>query len=155
MFRLVRNHVLLRSELTGNPLSDGEKLSHAIEQGQFYMSLDILAEPKGFNAYIETAAGEILPMGSEVKFPKGHEACRHLCRTSRMCPFDTMIIHNGEKMMTSNSQRTEIFIHDPGVYRVEVRVIPTFPLPDGKKVGAVDLYESVLYPLINRAWGGF
>jgi hypothetical protein len=48
-------------------------------------------------------------------------------------PFDTIIIKQGEKMMTSNSQVTHFYINSPGVYRVMVRVIPTLPLPDGKK----------------------
>ncbi|MGE0528386.1 MAG: hypothetical protein AB7P49_15055, partial [Bdellovibrionales bacterium] len=64
LFSLVRNHVLLRSELTGNASSDLEKLAAAIRQGQFYMSLDILGNPKGFNAFIRTRAGQIHPMGS-------------------------------------------------------------------------------------------
>ena len=37
LFRLVRNHVLIRSELTGNPFTDSDKISHAIRGGQFYI----------------------------------------------------------------------------------------------------------------------
>lgn len=132
IFRLVRNHVLLRSELTGNPLTDAEKISHAIEQGQFYMSLDILAEPKGFNAYLETNDGDIWPIGTEMKFQKNMKLVVSLPHKPRS-NWETVILRNGEKMMTSNQQRTDFFVHEPGVYRAMVRVIPTFPLPDGKK----------------------
>jgi hypothetical protein len=132
LFSLVRDHVLLRSELTGNPLTDSEKISRAIRQGQFYMSLDILAEPKGFNAYVEDQQGEISPIGSDVKLGPDMKLVVNLPQKPQV-PFDTMIFRNGERMMTSNSQRTDFFIHEPGVYRVMVRVIPTFPLPDGKK----------------------
>jgi hypothetical protein len=132
VFRLVRNHVLLKSELTGNPITDNEKISHAITNGQFYMSLDILAEPKGFNAYIESESGTIEPIGSELKLEKGMKLVIILPQKPRV-PFDTVVYRNGEKMMTSNSQRTNFFIRESGVYRVMVRVIPTFPLPDGKK----------------------
>jgi hypothetical protein len=132
VFRLVRNHILIRSELTGNPLMDADKISRAIRNGQFYMSLDILADPKGFNAYLETADGEVSPLGSEAKIQKGMKLVVILPQKPR-APFDVNIYRNGEKMMTSNSQRTDFFVHEPGVYRVMVRVIPTFPLPDGKK----------------------
>lgn len=132
VFRLVRNHVLLRSELTGNATTDAEKISHAIRNGQFYMSLDILADPKGFNAYLETQDGEVHPIGSELAFKKDTKLVVILPHKPRV-PFDVMIYRNGDRMMTSNSQRTEFVVHEPGVYRVLVRVIPTFPLPDGKK----------------------
>jgi len=132
LFRLVRNHVLLRSELTGNAMNDSEKISHALRNGQFYMSLDILAEPKGFNAYLESAEGEISPIGAEVPFKKDMKLVVTLPHKPQS-PFDVMIYRNGDRMMISNSQRTDLFIHEPGVYRVMVRVIPTFPLPDGKK----------------------
>ena len=48
-------------------------------------------------------------------------------------PFDVVIYRNGERMMTSNSQTTQYYLTGPGAYRVMVRVIPTLPLPDGKK----------------------
>lgn len=132
VFRMARNHVLLRTELTGNPSTDAEKISHAIRNGQFYMSLDILAEPKGFNAYLESAEGEIFPIGSEIHYKKDMKLVVTLPHKPQV-PFDVVIYHNSDRMMTSNSQRTDFFIHEPGVYRVMVRVIPTFPLPDGKK----------------------
>ena len=132
LFSLVRDHVLLRSEFTGNTASDLEKLSNAIRAGQFYMSLDILGNPKGFNALVRTKSGAIYPMGSEIKFEEGLTLEVTLPQKPKV-PFDTVIIRNGERMMTSNSQVTQYFVNSPGVYRVLVRVIPTFPLPDGKK----------------------
>jgi hypothetical protein len=132
LFSLVQDHVLLRSEFTGNTSSDLEKLSTAIRQGQFYMSLDILGNPKGFNALVRGKQGQIYPMGSELKFEEGLTLEVTLPQKPKV-PFDTVIYKNGEKMMTSNSQVTEYFINSPGVYRVLVRVIPTLPLPDGKK----------------------
>jgi hypothetical protein len=132
LFSLVRDHVLLRSEFTGNTTSDLEKLSAAIRQGQFYMSLDILGNPKGFNALLRSKSGQIYPMGSELKFVEGLTLEVTLPQKPKV-PFDTVIYKNGESMMTSNSQVTQYYINSPGVYRVLVRVIPTLPLPDGKK----------------------
>lgn len=132
LFSLVRNHVLLRSELTGNTASDLEKLSSAIRQGQFYMSVDILGNPKGFNAVLRTRDGQVSAMGATVKLSEGLTLEVTLPQKPKV-PLDTVIYRNGEKMMTSNSQVTQYFVNSPGVYRVLVRVIPTLPLPDGKK----------------------
>lgn len=132
LFSIVRNHLLLRSELTGNAVSDVEKIAQGLRQGQLYMSLDILGNPKGFNAVIRTPAGAIHPIGSQLKMEKGL-ALEVTLPQKPTVPFDTVIYKNGERMMTSNSQTTQYYINGPGVYRVMVRVIPTLPLPDGKK----------------------
>jgi hypothetical protein len=132
LFSLVRNHVLLRSELTGNATTDFEKLVSALRQGQFYMSLDILGNPKGFNTVLKSKRGQISPMGSTVEFEEGLQLEIDLPQKPDV-PFDTVIYKNGERIMTSNSQVTNYFISEPGVYRVMVRVIPTMPIPDGKK----------------------
>ena len=132
LFSLVRNHVLLKSELTGNAVSDVEKLAGAMRQGHFYMSLDILGNPKGFNAVLKNRKGQLSPMGSTLGFEEGMVLEVTLPQKPNV-PFDVVILRNGERMMTSNSQVTNYFLNQPGVYRVFVRVIPTLPLPDGKK----------------------
>ncbi len=132
LFSLVRNHVLLKSELTGNAMSDVEKLSSAIKQGQFYMSLDILGNPKGFNAILRTRDSQLFPMGTRTDYEEGMVLDITLPQKPQV-PFDVVIYRNGERMMTSNSQATQYYLTGPGVYRVMVRVIPTLPLPDGKK----------------------
>lgn len=132
LFSIVRNHVLLRSELTGKAASDAEKLAHAMGEGQVYMSLDILGNPKGFNAVIKTPSGLVIPMGSKVAWQAGLSLEIYLPQRPKV-PFDVMVIRNGERVMTSNVQNTVFPLARPGVYRVMVRVIPTFPLPDGKK----------------------
>lgn len=132
LFSLVRNHVLLKSELTGNAVSDVEKLAGAIRQGQFYFSLDILGNPKGFNAVIKNKKGQAFALGSRLAFEEGLSLEVSLPQKPS-APFDVVILRNGERIMTSNSQITTYFLNEPGVYRVYVRVIPTLPLPDGKK----------------------
>lgn len=132
LFSLVRNHLLLRSELTGNWVNDVEKLATAMGQGHFYMSLDILGNPKGFNAVLKGKSGQIWPMGSEVKFTPGMALEITLPQKPKV-PFDVVVYRDGQRMMTSNAQITQYILNSPGVYRVMVRVIPTLPLPDGKK----------------------
>lgn len=132
LFSLVRNHLLLKSELTGNASGDVEKLATALREGQFYMSLDILGDPKGFNTLVHRPNGQTYPMGSLVPFEEGLELEVTLPQKPKV-PVDTIIYRNGERMLTSNSQSTRFYLNSPGVYRVMVRVIPTLPLPDGKK----------------------
>lgn len=132
LFSLVRNHVLMKSELTGNASNDVEKLASALRQGQFYMSIDILGDPKGFNAVVKTKRGRVFPIGAQIPHEDGLILEVTLPQKPKV-PFDTVIYRNGERMMTSNAQVTSYVMNGPGVYRVMVRVIPTFPIPDGKK----------------------
>ncbi len=131
-FGISTNHVLLKSELTGNEESDREKITQAIRQGNFYVSFDLLANPKGFNAVLKVPRGRSHLMGSEVKWVDGMEFEITLPHKPHV-PFDVDIYKNGELMAVSNSQNTRFRLPGPGVYRIKVRVIPTFPLPDGKR----------------------
>lgn len=131
MFKLVSNHILLPSELTGNWSSDRKKVYGALKAGQFYFALDTLADPKGFFAEMTRRDQKFL-MGSNVKLADDLKLYVHLPRKPNV-PFEVVVIKDGQRFMTSNSQSTTINIHTPGVYRVVVRVIPTFPLPDGRR----------------------
>lgn len=132
LFSIARNHLLLKSELTGNAVTDLEKIDSAMRLGNFYLSLDILGNPKGFNAVLKTQSGEIFPMGSELPYREGMSLEVSLPQKPKV-PFDTIIFKNGEKVIASNAQVTQYFLNGPGIYRVMIRVIPTLPLPDGKK----------------------
>lgn len=132
LFGLVNNHVLLTSELTGQVSSDRLKIGSALRDGRFYMSVDTLANPKGFSAVISDSDGRITPMGSEIKFRDGLELIVEVPIKPDV-PMDVIITRDGERLMTSNSKLTRMPLHSPGVYRAMVRVIPLFPLPDGRK----------------------
>lgn len=132
LLTLASNHILLRSELTGNASNDHKKISEALRKGSFYLSIDTLADPKGFNVTIEAPDGAVHAMGSRLTLKKGMELVVKIPQKPRV-PFDVLIFRNGERVFTSNSLETRWVIHETGTYRVKVRVIPTFPLPDGKK----------------------
>jgi hypothetical protein len=131
LFAIANNHVLLTSELTGTASSDRQKILTAIRNRQFYMSLDILADPKGFLAEIKDDKTSH-PIGSIVKLKAGMQLRVRLPYRPEV-PFETVVLKDGKRFVTSNSQETVMDIHVPGVYRVMVRIIPTLPLPDGKK----------------------
>lgn len=130
-FSLVSNHVLLRSELTGEAASDRRKILGALASGQFYMCLDVLGNPKGFAAYIKDG-DKIYPMGSRVKFSPGMKLVVRIPRKPTV-PFETKFLKDGQELMASNSLETEYDLHGKGVYRVIVRVFPTLTLLDGQR----------------------
>ncbi|MBK7843968.1 MAG: hypothetical protein IPJ71_09760 [Bdellovibrionales bacterium] len=132
LFGLVRNHILLPSELTGDGKSDRVKIASAIRKGQFYMSLDSLANPRGFISLIERLHQPPVLIGGDLKFEAGMILKTVLPQKPNV-PFDVIYYRNGERIMVSNSVETTLRLPGPGVYRVMVRVIPTLPLPDGKK----------------------
>jgi len=132
LFSLVRNHVLLTSELTGDGPADRAKILQALHRGQFYLALDILADPKGFMASLVDSKGNVFPPGQQMKWQEGLELVVHLPNRPQV-PFEVEIYRDGERIVQANTQDTRVRLHAAGVYRVKVRVIPTLPLPDGKQ----------------------
>jgi hypothetical protein len=130
-FSPVTNHVLLRSEMTGEVDKDRKKLLRALSDGQFYMCLDVLGNPKGFAAYIQD--GERMHMmGSKTKWQPGMKIMVHLPAKPKV-PFETAFLKDGQHIMSSNSQDTEFELNGPGVYRIVVRVFTGLTLPDGHR----------------------
>lgn len=130
-FGLLSNHVLLRSELTGEAESDRKKILSALTNGQFYMSLDLFGNPKGFAAFIQDDE-KIYPMGSRVKWKPGMKMTVRIPRKPRV-PFEAAFLKDGQHIMSSNSVETEYELHGKGVYRVVIRVFPILTLPDGQR----------------------
>lgn len=130
-FQLLSNHVLLRSELTGEAESDRKKIVSALAGGQFYMSLDLFGNPKGFSAHIQDGE-KVHEMGSQIKWAPGMKMIVRLPSIPRV-PFETAILKDGQNIMTSHLLETEYELHGRGVYRVIVRVFPILTLPDGRR----------------------
>lgn len=130
-FDMVRNHVLLDSELTGHAINDKRKILKALKEGQFYMSLDVLSNAKGFFAVLKQGQNEI-PMGSEVLLSDDLKIYVKLPQKP-MVDFEIALIKNGEHIASTKSQELFEPIRTSGIYRIEVRVSPKLPIPDGKK----------------------
>lgn len=130
-FELFTNHVLLKSELTGNTNSDKQKIFSALKSGQFYTAFDLIGDPKGFNAFVEEK-GRIYPMGSRLKFNR-NLSLRIRIPVEPVEFFEIVVYRNGIRHLTFNTSEVDVPVDEPGVYRIQVRVSPSLPLPDGKK----------------------
>ena len=130
-FGIAHNHVLLDSELTGRYPKDRQKILSALKAGHFYVSLDLLGNPKGFSTVIHDH-DKIIPMGSKIKWHPGlrlHASLAH----EPLYYYELVLLENGERIKTSNSTELDVMLTHPGNYRVIVRVSPALPLPDGKR----------------------
>ena len=125
------NHILLKSELTGSFNSDRVKVYSALKNGNFYLALDMLGDPKGFFVILEDENRSHL-MGSQVKFKK-NMSLKISLPVKPHDFFEIIVYKNGEATHRINDQHATVPLSGPGVYRVQVRVSPLLPLPDAKK----------------------
>ncbi len=130
-FSFVSNHVLLRTELTGEAESDRRKILTALAKGEFYVSLDVLGNPKGFTTYIQSNDHTYM-MGSRLKHQAGTKLVVHLPSEPRVS-FEAALIRDGQHIASSNSVDSKFDINEPGVYRILIRVFVGFTLPDGNR----------------------
>jgi hypothetical protein len=130
LFSIFKNHILITSELTGNYQLDRKKISDALHNGQVYLSLDILQNPVGFEAYLSGPKNFLAPLGSTVAFQPNLDLVINL-PSKPSAPFETIVYRNGEKVLSSNSATTKYTIHGPGVYRSTVQIKVPLPLPYG------------------------
>lgn len=130
-FSIMRNHILIKSELTGNVEQDRQKVLDALKSGSFYMSLDLIGDTTGFESYLIDKKKKILPLGTKTKLADIESFVVDLPERP-LTDFEVIIYRNGEKMLSSDSLRTELTIHTAGSYRAVVRVRVDFPF-EGKK----------------------
>lgn len=130
-FEVMSNHIMLKSELTGSFNSDRVKVFNALKNGNSYLALDMLGDPKGFVATIDEENRSHL-MGSEVKLAKNMVLKVKLPAKPKDF-FEIVILRNGEAIAKINEPEANLPITQPGTYRVQVRVSPMLPLPDAKK----------------------
>lgn len=130
-FEFLTNHVLLKSELTGSTPGDRAKIFSALKSGSFYLCLELLGDPKGFNAWMEDR-NHIYAMGTETRLSKNLTLNVHLPGTPTSF-YEIVVYKNGVRFQTFNEPDVAIPITDAGVYRVQVRVSPYLPLPDAKR----------------------
>ncbi|MDX9732023.1 MAG: hypothetical protein RBT63_09655, partial [Bdellovibrionales bacterium] len=129
LFGLASNHVLLRTELTGEYESDRRKILTAIQEGQTYFAFDTLGQTKGFAAWYEDQRG-IQSLGARIPLNSNGRILVRLPKKPSV-PFEIVILRDSMNVMTSNSTTTEYRTLQSGVYRVVVRLFIRSTLFDG------------------------
>ncbi|HPI41434.1 MAG TPA: hypothetical protein PLJ21_11560, partial [Pseudobdellovibrionaceae bacterium] len=115
-FELVSNHVLLNSELTGNFENDKKKIFNALKNGHFYLAVDALGNPNGFNAIIENKKNTYL-MGSRLELTKDLFLKVTIPEIKNVF-YEIVVIKDGVKIKTFNSLTVEMPLTEKGTYRI-------------------------------------
>jgi hypothetical protein len=109
MFRLIRTHVLLPAgALTPEGIYD------ALRKGHAYLSIELVAEAKGFE-FSAVKEGEVVGvMGDEVTFEPGLTLAMTL-----PTPAELILFRNGSRFEHRTAQHWTVPVPAPGVYRLE------------------------------------
>lgn len=126
-FRFGSNHLLMKSELTGVYSIDADNIHAALTAGHFYFSLDAVANPKGFAAYIKGKDRDYL-MGDSLSMAVQPKLIVDVPPLNTKA-VEIRIYKDGHEVHKVRGTTTEWKIEAPGVYRVQVRVRVQLPIP--------------------------
>lgn len=130
-FNIASQHVFLTSELTGDIANDTQKVLAALKRGHSYVAFDALGDPTGFETYITESRKKIFT-GEDITYTKNLRLYYKL--PAEPIPFYEVVLYkNGQRIDHLNTFEGLFSIDSPGVYRLQVRLSPTFPLPDATK----------------------
>lgn len=130
-FNIASQHVFLTSELTGDIGNDAQKILAALKRGHSYVAFDALGDPAGFESYITENRKKFFT-GDDIVFTKNLRLYYKL--PAEPIPFyEVVLFKNGQRIDHLNTFEGLFAIDSPGVYRIQVRLSPTFPLPDATK----------------------
>lgn len=130
-FNIASQHVFLTSELTGDITNDTHQLLAALKRGHSYVAFDALGDPAGFETYITENRKKFFT-GDDISFTKNLRLYYKL--PAEPIPFYEVVLYkNGVRIDHLNTFEGLFAIDSPGVYRIQVRLSPTFPLPDATK----------------------
>ncbi len=116
-FRYLRTHALCEWPPSGDLEGDRRQLYSALREGRCYLSMDSLAPARGFDFHAEDAAGRRLPMGSE------EAAGAWTLRTRTPRAAGLRLLRDGEEIARAKSTTLEHEVEEPGVYRIEARLV--------------------------------
>ncbi len=131
LFKIVSNHILIRSELTGDYSKDQPKVFNALKGGQFYLSLDMIGDPKGFLFYLQTPRKKEY-MGSTIKLKAGSKLKITLPENIKV-PTKIKIYRDNKEQTSLVNKENSYEIKKPGIYRAVVFTKISLPFPEGRK----------------------
>ncbi len=116
-FRHLRTHALCQRPPSGDVDEDRSQLYSALRAGRCYLAMDSLAPARGFDFHAEDAAGRRVPMGSE------EAAGRWTLRARTPRAAGLRLLRDGKEIARAKATTLEHEVGDPGVYRVEARLV--------------------------------
>ncbi len=131
LFKIVSNHVLIRSELTGNYKKDQPKIFKALKKGQFYMSLDMIGDPTGFYFYGRSSQKNIY-MGATTPFTGKDQLVLNMPKNIKNL-FKIKLYKDSEMIQEITDPRATVYVKEPGTYKAIVFVKISLPIPEGRK----------------------
>ena len=163
VFSIVSNHIILKSELTGHPQKDKNKLLTALKKGQFYICFDIIANCKGFQFHLQQKHSKKLKEQKASTKLKAPQESKKLTG-SNFENFKDKIFHLGQKLPLSegleikvsmpnklpSSCKIDVFkdgqlfhssqklplqlpLKEKGVYRLRISLWTPLPFPDSSQ----------------------
>ena len=118
LFGLMKNHLLLKTALSGDAASDIPAVLEALRQGRLYVGLDGLASAGEFSFVAETPDGRRCTMGETLAF----QPRTRLRITGRMpAKARFRLLHDG-RQIAEGQGKLDLDAPGSGVYRVEARV---------------------------------
>ena len=130
-FRLIKNHILLKSELTGSFEEDKTKLMGALGEGHFYFSVDLLGDPTGFYFTALEGNKEYL-LGDTIRLEKRPIKLMADLGRDIDIPHEILLYKNGEVVSRSTGRSLTALINEKGAYRIVVKLQAPLPPPSGK-----------------------
>ena len=108
VFKLVRNHLLIRGDLNEGAVYQ------ALAQGHLFVAHDIVADAAGFQ-FVALHEGRVVGiMGDEVKYQSGLKLDTYL-----PSPGKILLFKDGSPLQEVQGQHLEYEVARPGIYRVE------------------------------------
>ncbi|MBN1444488.1 MAG: hypothetical protein JW957_00070 [Candidatus Omnitrophica bacterium] len=112
IFAALRNHLLLKEPLNGNPQEDKKKILNALRKGNLFFANDLIGDSCGFY------------FGSEgEKFVMGDAVSADTALTVKLpLKAELKILHNGHVVHHEETEVKQFRAEKEGVYRVEARL---------------------------------
>ncbi|MFN3695980.1 MAG: hypothetical protein ACK4VO_00955 [Pseudobdellovibrio sp.] len=130
-FDIASQHILLESELTGDINQDKLKIYQALKNQQSYVAFDALGNSNGFIAYAIQKNKKYF-FGDDLKFDS-KTTIYYKLPSEPTAFYEVVLFKNGTRLDHLNTFEGLFKINSPGVYRLQVRLSPRFPLPDAIK----------------------
>jgi hypothetical protein len=117
LFRMLQNHVLLESRLTGDVQTDIDAIRDALRRGRSYMSVEGLAPGRDFS-FVAERGDKRWTMGDTVPFEPGIRF-----RVSGRMPANALVslLKDGAPV-SATAAPLDWPVAEPGVYRIEVHL---------------------------------